>query len=99
MFNYTIYTSKKNQNPTFSRFVFSNHCFSKDALHCPHSAKNKTQFIVNFAPEIQEIISESTYLGLLGYTVPTVALNVALKENKLIRYEDSSTEPLDPWIS
>lgn len=47
---------------------------------------NKMQFIVNFAPEIQEIISEATYLGLLGYTVPTVALNVALQEYKLIRY-------------
>lgn len=44
------------------------------------------RFIVNFAPEISEIISEAKYLGLLGYSVPPVALNVALQEYKLIRY-------------
>lgn len=44
------------------------------------------RFIVNFAPEIKEIISESKYLGLLGYSVPAVALNVALQEYKFIRY-------------
>lgn len=44
------------------------------------------RLIVNFAPEIREIISEAKYLGLLGYSVPPVALNVALQEYKLIRY-------------
>lgn len=45
------------------------------------------RLIVNFAPEIREIISEAKYLGLLGYSVPPVALNVALQEYKLIRYD------------
>lgn len=44
------------------------------------------RFSVNFAPEIREMISEAKYLGLLGYSVPPVALNVALQEHKLIRY-------------
>lgn len=59
----------------------------KDVPKTPnYSKKNNMQFLVNFAPEIKEIISEARYLGLLGYSVPPVALNVALQEYKLIRY-------------
>lgn len=58
----------------------------KDVPKTPnHSKKNNMRFIVNFAPEMKEIISEAKYLGLLGYSVPPVALNVALQEYKLIR--------------
>lgn len=59
----------------------------KDVPKTPnYSKKDSVWFIVNFAPEIKEIISEVRYLGLLGYSVPHVALNVALQEYKLIRY-------------
>uniref|UniRef100_A0A669FBB8 Dynein axonemal heavy chain 10 n=1 Tax=Oreochromis niloticus TaxID=8128 RepID=A0A669FBB8_ORENI len=56
------------------------------------TSKNSTQtelvcglrYIVNFAPEIKEIISEAYSLEALGYTVPDLAQNVALQENKFI---------------
>lgn len=80
----------------YSHLLLYNHCFFKDTLHrTPHNAKNKIRFIVNFAPEIQEMTSEATYLGLLGYTVPTVALNVALQEHKLIRYLNKNPKPIN----
>lgn len=85
MLNFTIlYILQPLRLPVLTLY---NHCFFKDTPHrTPLSTKNKMRFVVNFAPEIQEIISEATYLGLLGYTVPTVALNVALQDYKLIRY-------------
>nr|XP_046243361.1 dynein axonemal heavy chain 10 [Scatophagus argus] len=46
------------------------------------------QYIVNFAPEIKEIISETSNLVSLGYSVPCLAENVALQEHKFIRYVD-----------
>lgn len=57
----------------------------KDIPTTPHSLKSNMRFIVNFAPEIKEMICEAKFLGLLGYSVPPVALNVALLEHKLIR--------------
>lgn len=43
------------------------------------------QYIVNFAPEIKEIISETNNLVSMGYSVPEQARNVALQEHKFIR--------------
>lgn len=58
----------------------------KDIPHTQNSLKNAVRFIVNFAPEIKEIISETKSLVLLDYSVPPVAQNVALQEHKLVRY-------------
>ncbi|XP_062273833.1 dynein axonemal heavy chain 10 [Scomber scombrus] len=44
------------------------------------------RYIVNFAPEIKEIVSETNNLVSMGYTVPELAQNVALQEHKFIRY-------------
>ncbi|XP_054466216.1 dynein axonemal heavy chain 10 [Anoplopoma fimbria] len=44
------------------------------------------RYIVNLAPEIKEMISETNHLVPLGYSVPYLAQNVALQEHKLIRY-------------
>ncbi|XP_072367150.1 dynein axonemal heavy chain 10 isoform X2 [Scyliorhinus torazame] len=41
---------------------------------------------VNFAPELQEIIMESKYMEQLGFQIPQLARNVALQEQKFIRY-------------
>uniref|UniRef100_A0A3P8UAE7 Dynein axonemal heavy chain 10 n=1 Tax=Amphiprion percula TaxID=161767 RepID=A0A3P8UAE7_AMPPE len=42
------------------------------------------RYMVNFAPEIKEIISEACYLAALGYSVPDLPRNVALQEDRLI---------------
>ncbi|XP_043967273.1 dynein axonemal heavy chain 10 [Gambusia affinis] len=52
------------------------------------SQKKSLKYIVNFAPEIRKIISETNYLVGLGFFVPKLAENVALLENTLIRYVD-----------
>uniref|UniRef100_A0A4W6GCG3 Dynein axonemal heavy chain 10 n=1 Tax=Lates calcarifer TaxID=8187 RepID=A0A4W6GCG3_LATCA len=44
------------------------------------------QYLVNFAPEIREIISETKDLVSLGHTVPDIARNVALQEHKFVKY-------------
>ncbi|KAM6964967.1 dynein axonemal heavy chain 10 [Aplochiton taeniatus] len=46
------------------------------------------RYTVNFAPELKEIISETIYLEQLGYSVPELARNVALQEDKFLRYVD-----------
>uniref|UniRef100_H3BAL0 Dynein axonemal heavy chain 10 n=1 Tax=Latimeria chalumnae TaxID=7897 RepID=H3BAL0_LATCH len=45
-------------------------------------------YMVNFAPELQEIISETKYMEQLGFPVPELARNVALQEDKFIRHTD-----------
>ncbi|KAF7665535.1 hypothetical protein LDENG_00140280 [Lucifuga dentata] len=44
------------------------------------------RYIVNFAPEIKEIIQETKNLASLGYSVPALAQNVALQEQNFLRY-------------
>ncbi|XP_052412947.1 dynein axonemal heavy chain 10 [Carassius gibelio] len=43
-------------------------------------------YSVNFAPELQEIISETKYLDHLGILTPSEAQNVALQEDKFLRH-------------
>ena len=43
---------------------------------------------VNFAVELQQIITETKYLEQLGFQVPELARNVALQEDKYIFYVD-----------
>ncbi|XP_051888343.1 dynein axonemal heavy chain 10 [Pristis pectinata] len=44
------------------------------------------QYEVNFAPELEEIIMESKYMEQLGLQIPQLARNVALQEQKFLRY-------------
>ncbi|KAG5280454.1 hypothetical protein AALO_G00060150 [Alosa alosa] len=46
------------------------------------------RYVVNFAPELKEIISETKYMEQLGYSVPELARNVSLQEDKFLRYMD-----------
>jgi len=43
------------------------------------------RFSVNFAPELQEIISETKHLDHLGIILPIDAQNVALQEDRFLR--------------
>ncbi|XP_067295015.1 dynein axonemal heavy chain 10 isoform X2 [Pseudorasbora parva] len=45
------------------------------------------RYAVNFTPELQEIISETKYMDRLGILLPSVAQNVALQENRFLRYK------------
>ncbi|XP_069071115.1 dynein axonemal heavy chain 10 [Pleurodeles waltl] len=44
------------------------------------------RYIVNFAPELREIITETKHMEQLGFSVPELARNVALQEDKFLRY-------------
>ena len=46
------------------------------------------EYVVNFVPELSEIIAEAKYLEKLGFQVPDLARSVALQEDKLIGYQD-----------
>ncbi|XP_076854099.1 dynein axonemal heavy chain 10 [Brachyhypopomus gauderio] len=52
------------------------------------SQERGLRFVVNFAPELKEVISETKYLEQLGYSVPELARNVALQEDRFLRYVD-----------
>ncbi|XP_069475795.1 dynein axonemal heavy chain 10 [Ambystoma mexicanum] len=49
------------------------------------------RYVVNFAPELREIISETKLIEQLGFPVPELARNVALHEEKFLRYTDGMT--------
>ena len=51
-------------------------------------------YSVNFASEINEIISEVKYLEQLGFTVPELARNMALQEKKYGQFRDGLTNML-----
>ncbi|XP_022608125.1 dynein heavy chain 10, axonemal [Seriola dumerili] len=59
-----------------------------DVPRADGSLQRGVRYLVNFAPEIREIISETINLVALDYTVPYLAQNVALQEQKFIRYRD-----------
>ena len=44
------------------------------------------EFVVNFSPELSEIICESCYMEKLGFIIPDLARNVALQEEKFQAY-------------
>ncbi|EDO35852.1 predicted protein [Nematostella vectensis] len=52
------------------------------------SATTHRSYVVDFAPELAEIITETKYLEQLGFQVPELARNVALQEEKYLKYVD-----------
>ncbi|XP_014779882.1 dynein axonemal heavy chain 10 isoform X2 [Octopus bimaculoides] len=60
-------------------------CSSGTAIN----SANDFKFIVDFDSMLLEIISETKYMEQLGFPVPELARNVALQEEKYIRYTES----------
>lgn len=50
--------------------------------------ERKIKYVVDFDPEISEIITETKLMENLGFSVPEIARNVALQEDKYIQYVD-----------
>uniref|UniRef100_A0A8C2U8V4 Dynein axonemal heavy chain 10 n=1 Tax=Coturnix japonica TaxID=93934 RepID=A0A8C2U8V4_COTJA len=62
------------------------------------SATHKgVQFLVNFSPRLQEIIIETKYMEQLGFPVPEIARNVALQEDRYLRYADGLKRMMDDY--
>ncbi|XP_063171723.1 dynein axonemal heavy chain 10 [Candoia aspera] len=62
------------------------------------TTKEKTTiFVVNFSPKLREIINETKYMEHLGFPVPEIARNVALQEDKLLRFTDGIKQMLDHY--
>ncbi|XP_078277210.1 LOW QUALITY PROTEIN: dynein axonemal heavy chain 10 [Rhinoraja longicauda] len=55
------------------------------------------QYEVNFAPELEEIIMESKYMEQLGFQIPQLARNVALQEQKFLRYTTGLSNMLNRY--
>ncbi|KAL6114194.1 dnah10 [Pungitius sinensis] len=58
-----------------------------DVLPTENRLQTGGRYIVNFAPEIKEIILETKHLVSLDYYVPDLAQNIALQDHKFIKYE------------
>ncbi|XP_073737373.1 dynein axonemal heavy chain 10 [Callorhinus ursinus] len=54
-------------------------------------------FAINFSPALKEIINETKYLEQLGFSVPELARNVALQEDKFLRYTEGIRHMLDHY--
>uniref|UniRef100_I3N0B0 Dynein axonemal heavy chain 10 n=1 Tax=Ictidomys tridecemlineatus TaxID=43179 RepID=I3N0B0_ICTTR len=54
-------------------------------------------FVINFSPALKEIIHETKYLEQLGFPVPELARNIALQEDKFLRYTDGMQRMLDHY--
>ncbi|XP_048641449.1 dynein axonemal heavy chain 10 isoform X3 [Marmota marmota marmota] len=54
-------------------------------------------FVINFSPALKEIIHETKYLEQLGFSVPELARNIALQEDKFLRYTDGMQRMLDHY--
>ncbi|KAI9144584.1 dynein heavy chain and region D6 of dynein motor-domain-containing protein [Paraphysoderma sedebokerense] len=50
---------------------------------------NIERYIVNFKPELSDIIKETRYLDKLGFVVPETAINVALQQEKFSAYVEN----------
>ncbi|ELK26420.1 Dynein heavy chain 10, axonemal [Myotis davidii] len=54
-------------------------------------------FAINFPFALREIINETKYLEQLGFPVPELARNVALQEDKFLRYTEGIQHMLDHY--
>ncbi|KAL4700985.1 hypothetical protein H8959_014989 [Pygathrix nigripes] len=63
----------------------------------PLTLERGAVFAINFSPALREIINETKYLEQLGFTVPELARNVALQEDKFLRYTDGIQRMLDHY--
>ncbi|XP_066466098.1 dynein axonemal heavy chain 10 [Tiliqua scincoides] len=59
--------------------------------------EKNSSFTVNFSPKLREAINETKYMEHLGFPVPEIARNVALQEDKLLRYTDGIKHMLDHY--
>ena len=57
-------------------------------LTFPIALPENCEYVVNFAPELSEIIAEAKYLEKLGFQVPDLARSVALQESQFIGFQD-----------
>lgn len=64
-------------------FVFC--CNFKGISTAKGHSNTHVMYIVNFAPQLKEIMSETRYLVLLGYSVPELAQSVALQEEHFLK--------------
>ena len=62
-------------------------------------ATPQIQYVVNFAPELQEITTETKYMEQLGFAVPDLARNVALQEDRYFVYVSGLTQMLNRYHS
>ncbi|XP_033076049.1 dynein heavy chain 10, axonemal [Trachypithecus francoisi] len=70
---------------------------SSTAAEEPLTLERGVVFAINFSPALREIINETKYLEQLGFTVPELARNVALQEDKFLRYTDGIQRMLDHY--
>ncbi|XP_011803966.1 PREDICTED: dynein heavy chain 10, axonemal [Colobus angolensis palliatus] len=70
---------------------------SSTATEEPLTLERGAVFAINFSPALREIINETKYLQQLGFTVPELARNVALQEDKFLRYTDGIQRMLDHY--
>ncbi|XP_007489994.2 dynein axonemal heavy chain 10 isoform X1 [Monodelphis domestica] len=56
-----------------------------------------TYFVINFSPALKETINETKYMEQLGFVVPELARNVALQEDKFLRYTEGIRLMLDHY--
>ncbi|XP_053555751.1 dynein axonemal heavy chain 10 [Bombina bombina] len=54
-------------------------------------------YVVNFAPELQEIITETKLMEQLGFTIGELPRNVALQEDKFLRYTDGIRQTVNAY--
>ena len=57
------------------------------------------QYNVDFAQEMSEIISETRYMEQLNFSLPEIARNVSLQEEKYIRYVNGLKQMLKRYNS
>ena len=57
-------------------------------IYLNFAASSIDQYVVDFAPELSQIITEAKYLEQAGFSIPELARNVALQEDKYIRNVD-----------
>ena len=57
------------------------------------------KYLVDFDPALSEIITETKYMEQLGFSVPELARNVALQEDKYIKYLDGLKHMLNSYHS
>nr|XP_054773560.1 dynein axonemal heavy chain 10-like [Lytechinus pictus] len=68
-----------------------------DDTHRSLGLGTDTKYVVDFAPDLSEIITETKYMEQLGFSIPELARNVALQEDKYLRWKDGLNHMLQRY--
>ncbi|XP_072163343.1 dynein axonemal heavy chain 10-like [Diadema setosum] len=91
-----LLTRPQDQMPTGAK-IHETAAEDGDDTHRSQGLAGDVKYVVDFASDLSEIITETKYMEQLGFSIPELARNVALQEDKYLRWKDGLNHMLQRY--